>query len=152
MTKLTPERLSEANVNPATYLATDYLNVFNEALMLIGLAADDPEILDELNNWSAPGYADHFEQTQFRDREIVIAAYQAADPERRTVLELRAKALEAMIIAEAAGLKAAIGAGGPRPEDVASAVDMLQSYITRLDALITGSMGVSQNTIDAFFP
>ena len=39
------ERIRGTNVNPRTLLATDYLNHFNEVLMLIELVPDDPERL-----------------------------------------------------------------------------------------------------------
>ena len=148
---LSPEALAQANVNPATYLATDYLNVFNEALMLIGLVGDDPDMLEELEGWSAPGYAEHFERTNFQGKEVVIAAYDAADPLRRSVLELRAKALEALIVAESTALATAHKRGVLRKDDVSAAIDMLQGYIPRLDALITGGAAASESTIDALF-
>jgi hypothetical protein len=34
-TALSPERLAKANISPVTGLATDYLNHFNEAIMLL---------------------------------------------------------------------------------------------------------------------
>jgi len=41
-----PERLRAANINPATGLATDYLNHYNEVAMLIATLADMPEMSD----------------------------------------------------------------------------------------------------------
>lgn len=37
------ERLRVANINPRTGLATDYLNHFNEAVMLLEMVPDMPE-------------------------------------------------------------------------------------------------------------
>jgi len=37
-----PARLAEANIHPATGLATDYLNHFNEAIMMLELSDDIP--------------------------------------------------------------------------------------------------------------
>ena len=36
--------LLAANVNPATGLATDYLNLFNEAIMLFEMGLDMPDM------------------------------------------------------------------------------------------------------------
>jgi hypothetical protein len=44
----TPEQLAKANINPTTGLATDYLNHFNEAIMLLDLVATVPDCLPDL--------------------------------------------------------------------------------------------------------
>jgi hypothetical protein len=43
----TSEQLAKANINPTTGLATDYLNHFNEAIMLLDLVATVPECLPD---------------------------------------------------------------------------------------------------------
>src|SRR5262249_29185455 len=44
-------RLIEANINPVTGLATDYLNHFNEAIMMLELAPQVPECIDDFCAW-----------------------------------------------------------------------------------------------------
>src|SRR6188508_2238366 len=44
-------RLSDANINPSTGLATDYLNRFNEAVMLLDMLATCPEFRDDFLSW-----------------------------------------------------------------------------------------------------
>ena len=39
--------LSAANINPRTGLATDYLNHFNEAVMLLEMVPDMPECAED---------------------------------------------------------------------------------------------------------
>ena len=46
-----PARLAAANINPKTGLATDYLNHFNEAIMLLDLLPSMPECIVELIGW-----------------------------------------------------------------------------------------------------
>lgn len=41
------ERLRVANINPRTGLATDYLNHFNEAVMLLEMIPDMPECAED---------------------------------------------------------------------------------------------------------
>ena len=86
------ERLAKANINPATGLATDYLNHFNEAIMLLELVATMPECLPDLMEWRPMSYQDHFAGSAFKDRELAVAAYDAADPVARTDLERLADA------------------------------------------------------------
>src|SRR5580700_3126309 len=75
-----------ANINPETGLATDYLNHFNEAIMLLDLVASVPEFLSDLMAWQPLTYRDHFAASSFTDRELAVAAYDAADPAARANL------------------------------------------------------------------
>jgi hypothetical protein len=74
------EALAAANINPATGLATDYLNHFNEITMLIGLVGDMPDMVDELGLWEPVTYEEHFERSTFKARALAIAAYRATLP------------------------------------------------------------------------
>jgi hypothetical protein len=44
-------RLLDANINPVTGLATDYLNHFNEAIMMLELAPEMPDCMEDLSAW-----------------------------------------------------------------------------------------------------
>ena len=70
---LSDESLLAANVNPATKLATDYLNLFNEALMLINLVGDSPELLEELADWQPCSYEVHFRASPFHFKDVVVS-------------------------------------------------------------------------------
>jgi len=74
------ESLVAANINPATGLATDYLNHFNEITMLIGLVGDMPDMVDELGEWEPISYEEHFERSTFKAKALAIAAYRATLP------------------------------------------------------------------------
>jgi hypothetical protein len=87
------------NINPATGLCTDYLNHFAEAMMAIEMAGEMPECLDHLRRWRPMTYRQHFEASRFSNREAVIRAYQASDPELRTALESASATLNALLIA-----------------------------------------------------
>ena len=75
--------LLAANVNPATGLATDYLNLFNEAIMLFEMGLDMPDMAEELVDWKRRGYVEHFEQSGFEMKDVVIAAYHHAPADTR---------------------------------------------------------------------
>jgi hypothetical protein len=75
--------LLAANVNPATGLATDYLNLFNEAIMLFEMGLDMPDMAEELADWKKRGYVEHFEKSGFEMKDVVIAAYHRASSDAR---------------------------------------------------------------------
>lgn len=75
--------LKAANINPRTGLATDYLNHFNEAIMLLEMIPDMPECADDFLQWRPLSYAEHFIASNFKARDLAISAYEAADPEIR---------------------------------------------------------------------
>src|SRR5262245_22293051 len=80
---ISPAALAAAHINPVTRLATDYLNHFNEAIMLLEMIPDMPECVDDFLIWEPMSYPDHFRYSNFKGRDLAIAAYDAADPEIR---------------------------------------------------------------------
>jgi len=77
-------RLRAANINPRTGLATDYLNHFNEAIMLLEMIPDMPECAEEFLAWQPLSYREHFMASHFKTRELAIEAYESADSAIRT--------------------------------------------------------------------
>ena len=74
------KELLAANINPRTGLATDYLNHFNEAIMLLEMIPDLPDCFDDFLGWEPLSYAEHFKASNFKARDLAIEAYDAADP------------------------------------------------------------------------
>ena len=72
-------KLRAANINPRTGLATDYLNHFNEAIMLLEMIPDMPECAEDFLAWHPRSYREHFMASHFRTRELAIEAYESAD-------------------------------------------------------------------------
>src|SRR5471032_3610958 len=70
--------LRAANINPRTGLATDYLNHFNEAIMLLEMIPDMPECAEDFLGWQPLSYREHFTASHFRARELAIEAYESA--------------------------------------------------------------------------
>jgi hypothetical protein len=97
--ELDPARLAAANINPRTRLATDYLNHFHEAIMLLELLPDTPECIVELIGWEPLSYQEHFAASPFRDRELAIAAYEVAEPIARVRLDELADTMNALLAA-----------------------------------------------------
>jgi len=76
-------RLRAVNINPHTGLATDYLNHFNEAVMLLEMVPDMPECAEDFLTWTPLSYAEHFWASNFKARDLAIEAYESADPKVR---------------------------------------------------------------------
>jgi hypothetical protein len=75
--------LIEANINPRTGLATDYLNHFNEAIMLLEMIPDIPECAADFLAWTPKSYREHFAASHFTGRDLAVAAYEASNPATR---------------------------------------------------------------------
>ncbi len=72
-------QLAAANINPRTGLATDYLNHFNEAIMLLEMIPDMPECTADFLEWRPLSYSEHFAASNFKARDLAIAAYASTD-------------------------------------------------------------------------
>ena len=75
------QRLQGTNINVNTLLATDYLNHFNEVIMLIEMLPDMPDMLEDVLAWERKSYQQHFADSEFKDRNLAVEAYDFA-PER----------------------------------------------------------------------
>jgi hypothetical protein len=72
-------KLRAANINPRTGLATDYLNHFNEAVMLLEMVPDMPECAEDFMGWRPLSYSEHFHASNFKARDLAIESYESAD-------------------------------------------------------------------------
>lgn len=84
---LAREALQAANINPDTGLATDYLNHFNEVVMLMEMLSDMPDCAEDVLEWMPADYPTHFENSAFKDKDLAIQAYFAAPQSVRAHLE-----------------------------------------------------------------
>jgi hypothetical protein len=130
--------LSNANINPVTGFATDYLNRFNEAVMLLDLLSSCPELRTDFLAWEPMSYREHFRHSHFKTRDLAIAAYDKADPGLRNSLDTLAVTMT--IVLEAT--RAAMDDAERRPDTVAAlagnAIGWLKPLIARAGAIING--------------
>ena len=91
--------LKAANINPRTGLATDYLNHFNEAVMLLEMVPDIPDCAEDFLQWSPLSYAEHFTASNFAARDLAIAAYEAADVGLRAEFDNITGTMTAILVA-----------------------------------------------------
>jgi hypothetical protein len=93
------EQLRAANINPRTGLATDYLNHFNEAVMLLEMVPDMPECAEDFLAWRPLSYAEHFTASNFKARDLAIEAYNAADDRIRGEFDSITNAITSILTA-----------------------------------------------------
>jgi len=72
-------RRAEAIVNPASGLANDYLNLFNEIVMLIEQLPAMPELIDDILQWRPVTYQAYFAKSILPGRTSALEAYRALD-------------------------------------------------------------------------
>lgn len=71
------KRAEDTNIYPNTLLCTDYLNHFNEIIMLLEMVPDMPDMLEECKAWQPTSYKQHFKEVVFSDSALAIEAYDA---------------------------------------------------------------------------
>jgi hypothetical protein len=153
-----PARLEGTNINPGTGLATDFLNHFNEAIMLLELLPSAPDCIEDFLSWRPMTYREHFEASHFKHRDLAIAAYENADPLYRQQLDEISAQMNRILLATQDGLKGNLAADTIRI--LAGATDhWLRPLVARAGALINGEPASlrpvheaePQDTVDALF-
>jgi hypothetical protein len=154
---LDPARLAAANINPVTGLASDYLNHFNEAIMLLDLLPTTPECIVELIGWEPLSYQEHFAASHFKDKELALAAYAVAEPAARAQLDELADTMNALLVATCETLqrRASLDSANALAAETAA---RLKPLVARAGAVINGydidqseeiTTGEQQATVDA---
>jgi hypothetical protein len=100
-------RLRAANINPRTGLATDYLNHFNEAIMLLEMIPDMPECAEDFLGWSPLSYREHFTASNFKARDLAIEAYDSANADVRTEFDNITSSMTSILTAVGAAMREA---------------------------------------------
>jgi hypothetical protein len=100
-------QLRAANINPRTGLATDYLNHFNEAIMLLEMVPDMPECSEDFMAWQPLSYSEHFTASNFKARDLAIEAYEAADTKIRAEFDKLTSAMTSILTAVSAAMREA---------------------------------------------
>jgi hypothetical protein len=98
-------QLRAANINPRTGLATDYLNHFNEAIMLLEMIPDIPECAEDFLLWYPLSYREHFMASHFRARDLAIEAYDSADEHIRAEFDNITGAMTSILTAVGAAMR-----------------------------------------------
>ncbi|GEO80586.1 hypothetical protein [Pararhodospirillum oryzae] len=145
-------RCEGRNINPETLLATDYLNHFNEIIMLLDMVPDMPEIIEDCRSWAPKSYVDHFRDSVFSDKDLAIEAFLQAparfkDPFNETIAHMNHLALDSVAWIEEMLNEGTMERAGERAR---AASRSLQKLMDVASAIIHGSSAtLDQAEIDA---
>jgi hypothetical protein len=88
------EARAMALVNPASGLANDYLNIFNELVMLVEQLPEIPEFADDILAWRPRSYEEYFRQSNLPGRQGALDAYARLERSFRDEFEAVVKDLD----------------------------------------------------------
>ncbi|MFC3051143.1 hypothetical protein [Kordiimonas pumila] len=97
-------KLADANINPESFLATDYLNHFNEIVMLLEMIPDMPELVEDASDWQPKSYNQHFEDSGFQAKHLAIDAFNIAPESIRSAFNALCTDLNELISTTLLGL------------------------------------------------
>lgn len=80
-------RRASALINPASGLANDYLNLFNEIVMLVEQLPHAPELIEDIMAWRPTSYVDYFKASILPGRGSALEAYEKLDTRFRRSFE-----------------------------------------------------------------
>jgi hypothetical protein len=153
-------RLKGTNINPTTFLATDFLNHFNGVEMVIEMLPQMPEYFEQLLAWKPRSYREHFARSSLRDARLTLEAYENAPAELRAMFEDTVNRLNET--SRRAIHSAGIALATEDPDIIAfscaGAAGALRALIAEAGSLINGTAlrdakpnGGRQVAVDAFF-
>ena len=138
--------LRAANINPRTGLATDYLNHFNEAIMLLEMVPDMPECAEDFLTWSPLSYAEHFWASNFKARDLAIEAYDSADQSIRAEFDNLTSAMTSILTAVGDAMRQA-KQGKTRATLAEQATGWVKPLVMLAGGVINGSTEADVETI-----
>ncbi len=145
-------RAKGTTVNSQTLLATDYLNHFNEVVMILGMLPDMPDMLEMMEEWQPKSYQEHFRDSVFQEKDLAIEAYDQVPPEYKIPFEETISTLDRLVARVRREVKKLVAEGeiDRLRYIVQESNQTFQSLIGRAGSIVNGSRRtIKQNSIDA---
>lgn len=145
-------KVQGTNISAQTLLATDYLNHFNEIVMLLDMLPDMPDMIEECVVWEPKSYKAHFADSTFSDKQLAIEAYDRVPGRYRTPFEATIGQLNGLIMDGLTRLEGEI-ADGADPDALRESCRILaraaQALMDCASAIIHGAdRAMDQTEID----
>ena len=141
-------KLKAANINPQTGLATDYLNHFNEAIMLLEMIPDMPECSEDFLQWTPLSYAEHFTASNFKARDLAILAYETADSDVRAEFDQMTETMTSILKEVGAAMRQA-NQDTTKSRLAEQAIGWLKPLVTAAGGVINGGYEADVESIMA---
>lgn len=137
----THELQAKTLVNPVSGLANDYLNLFNELVMMLEQLPQMPELIDDLLAWRPVSYQDYFQRSQLPGRFSALAAYEKLDPNFKRRFEGFVAELDTIAVASVAAVRLQFRNGTPHDLDrvaatCARAGEKMRAILIRASRLV----------------
>jgi hypothetical protein len=129
--------LKDNNINPRTGLATDYLNHFNEAIMLLEMIPDMPECAEDFLSWRPLTYREHFEASNLKAKELTIQAYEQAEVALKAEFDRVIGSMRDILVAVSEGMRST-KQDATRIKLASEAIGWIQPLLAMAGALIHG--------------
>jgi hypothetical protein len=139
-------QMRAANINPRTGLATDYLNHFNEAIMLLEMIPDMPECAEDFLSWQPLSYHEHFMASHFTARDLAIEAYDSADATVRVEFDNITAAMTSILTAVGTAMREATQ-DKTRATLAAQAIGWVKPLASLAGGIINGGTEADVDTI-----
>ena len=141
-------KVQGTNISEKSLLATDYLNHFNEIVMLIEMIPDMPDMIDECRLWQPKSYQDHFRGSGFSERDLAIEAYDHVPSKFLGPFEATITQLDAVVqfTLDRVGTDLAAGDDERLRTECRASVDMLQRLMMVANGIIHGTAHVMQQS------
>lgn len=133
-------------INPDTLLATDYLNHFNEVMMMIEMLPDVPDMLPDCVGWERKTYPEHFLKIGLDYGPLAAEAYNHVPHSIKNPFELTIAQLNAVI-----GLtvkRAAAALGHDDMVEMRRVIEASVIVMRRLSETLQGIIHGATKTVD----
>jgi hypothetical protein len=132
---------AEAIVNPASGLANDYLNLFNEIVMMIEQLPTMPELIDDILQWRPVTYQAYFSRSVLPGRTSALEAYRDLDAAFRrdfeaVVADLDRRAVGAVVAIRRQHKLTGASSSGPMGEICGRAGEALREVLLKATDLV----------------
>ena len=148
------EKIVGTNIDPRSFLSTDYFNHFSTVIMLLGMLPDMPEMLDEIDAWEFITYKQHFQASGLDFAPLAIELYDHIPAKTREQFERKAEELRTFIEVSRIGLRSLLERGDKdRFNDMCMRVSReMQGMVDAGGAIVHGSeASLDQSNIDKLF-
>lgn len=105
---------SRSLINPLSGLANDYLNLFNELVMILEQLPQMPELIEDLLLWRPVSYRDYFLKSRLAGSRSALEAYDRVNPSFKRRFETMVQELDVVAVAAVASARRHFRDGEPK--------------------------------------
>ncbi len=145
---LTTEARAKALVNPTSGLANDYLNIFNELVMLVEQLPDIPEFADDIFAWRPRTYQEYFAASILPGSASALEAYDRLDLRFRKEFEALVHDLDRIATGSVAAIRRCLKKGDAERETLIAHCEktgaVMRAFLLRASNLIDHGSSVAE--------